>query len=392
MLLASSLILFDRKVLVSYSVIRVQSLETDTMSLDIATKKHLWKYYVQLPNFEAQCKFCENKYNYGRYNNFKLHIARCHKKIWKYEEERKLIKWPWMYFKYSIELYSQCVICDANILSTSESIENHLNSHSEEQRENHILRNWPRKYWTQRSDFMVECNICHKNVPICIYKYLNSHTKMMHSNKIKNTQETHDTVDSSKCVSLFETDTMPTLNITSKEHVWKYYIKLSDFKAQCRFCTNKYSYVYNSHFRVHVVRHHRTIWKYEKERKSRPWMYFKYSNELYSQCVICDANVLSTSKSVENHLSVHSEQQQKKYIQYRNWSWKYFTKRSDFIVECNLCHNNVSLSFNFNLDSHIRSTHLKQLKNTQETHEAVGSSERVSPLETGTMFMSPKDL
>lgn len=47
-------------------------------------------------------------------------------------------------------------------------------------------------------------------------------------------------------------------------------------------------------------------------------MHFKYLNKLYLQCIICYANVLST-ESVENYLTLHSEQQQQKKYVYQNW-------------------------------------------------------------------------
>jgi len=167
------------------------------MFSSIATKKHLWKYYTKLPDCRAQCKFCENKYNYINSTEFKRHIAKKHKKIWEYERERKLSKWPWMYLKYLNKLYSQCIICDANVLSTSESAENHLSLHSEKQRENYIFCKWLWKYCVKRNDFAVECNIYHKYISLFIYNYLDFHIKSIHLDKLKNTREMHDTVGSS---------------------------------------------------------------------------------------------------------------------------------------------------------------------------------------------------
>lgn len=172
------------------------------------TKKQLWKYYVTLPDFKAQCIFCKYTINYINYLHFGEHITRQHKEILKYEGNRKLTKWPWMHFKYLDNLYLQCIICDAYVLFTIESTENHLSSHSEKQRKNHILRNWLWKYCTQEDDFVVRCDICCKNVSLSINHYLNSYIKKIHFDKLKNTQGAHSsTVGSSKRVLSLETDT-----------------------------------------------------------------------------------------------------------------------------------------------------------------------------------------
>nr|XP_012224431.1 PREDICTED: uncharacterized protein LOC105673402 [Linepithema humile] len=252
--------------------------------MSLITKEHIWEYYINLTDFKAQCKYCEFKYNYINDTNFKRHIEKNHKKILEYEEERKLRKWPWMYFKYSDQLLSQCIICYANILSTSKSadLEDHLSSHSKEQRKNHILQNWKRKYWTQRNDFEVECDICNNNISLQIRKHLDFHIRKTHSDKLKNMQETHDLVDSSERVSSLETNvTFMPLDIATKKHIWEYYIKLSDFEAQCKYCENKYNYIDNGNFIRHIAKLHEEIWKYEEGGKlrKRPWMYFKRSLE-----------------------------------------------------------------------------------------------------------------
>nr|XP_012225751.1 PREDICTED: uncharacterized protein LOC105674178 [Linepithema humile] len=301
------------------------------MSSSIITKQNLWKYYVKLSDFKAQCMFCEKKYYYVMAINFQTHITIHHKKIWKCEEERKLIKkGPWMYFKYLNELYSRCIICDVNVLSTS--VENHLNTHSEKQRKNRKYRNWLWKYCRKRKDFLVECDICHKNLSLSIQRQLSYHIKVQHLDELKNTQEIHDTVASSKCVSLLETDIMSTTqNIATKNYLWAYYIKLSDYKAQCMFCKKEYYYIIATNFKTHITRHHKKIWKYEEERKllAKEWMCFKYSNQSYSRCIICDTNVPSTFESIRNHLNLHSEEQWMDRT-YRSWLWKYCTKRDNF--------------------------------------------------------------
>ncbi|XP_067210298.1 uncharacterized protein [Linepithema humile] len=378
---------------------RVSSLETNItfMPLCIATKKHIWEYYTKLTDFKAQCKYCEVKHIYINDSSFKRHIRLFHKKILEFEEEKKLIKEPWMYFKYSDQLLLQCIICDADILSTSKSedLEDHLSSHSEEQRKNHILQNWKRKYWTQRNDFEVECDICNNNISLQIHRHLDFHIRNRHSDKLKIMQETHEPVDSSERVSSLETNiTFMPLDIATKKHIWEYYINLTDFKAQCKYCEIKYIYINDQNFKRHIRKFHIKILEFEEEKKliKGPWMYFKYSDQLLSQCIICDADILSTSKSedLEDHLNSHSEEQRKNHI-LQNWKRKYWTQRNDFVVECSICNNNISLDIIKNLDFHIRKTHLDKLKIMQETHDPVDSSERVSSLETNVTFM-PLDI
>nr|XP_012215920.1 PREDICTED: uncharacterized protein LOC105668249 [Linepithema humile]XP_012215928.1 PREDICTED: uncharacterized protein LOC105668249 [Linepithema humile] len=361
-------------------------------SLNNAYKKHVWEYYVKLSDFEAQCKFCENKYIYLRDEYLKPHMAINHIKIWKYEEEKTIIKGPWMFFKYLNKSCLQCVICDTHVLSTFEYVENHLSTHTEKQRENHTFRSWPWKYLTKRDDFVAECNICNKNISLQVYDYLVIHIKVKHWDKLKNTQETHDAVGSSQCVSSLQTNTSSkSLKIVTKKHLWKYFVKLPDFKAQCMFCKNKYNYISTINFRNHMEKYHKKTLIYEQERKlmKLPWMYFKYLNKSHLQCIICDANVLSTSESVENHLSSHSEKQRKNHI-LSSWPYKYSTKKDDFVAECNICNKNISLQVHDYLDIHIKVKHWDKLKNTQESRDTVDSSERVSSLQTNTSSKSLK--
>lgn len=58
--------------------------------------------------------------------------------------------------------------------------------------------------------------------------------KKTHPNKVKNAQETHDIVESPKRVLSLQTSTMSrSLIIATRKDLWKYDIKLPDFKAQC---------------------------------------------------------------------------------------------------------------------------------------------------------------
>nr|XP_012230658.1 PREDICTED: uncharacterized protein LOC105676981 [Linepithema humile] len=356
------------------------------MSLSIATRMNVWDYYMKLPNLKAQCKFCENRYDYITPINFQRHIETQHQEIWKYEEkrklecyldshikrihsdklknmletcntvdssesvslhqtdtmslrhvgtqhpeiwkyeeERKLMKWPWMYFKYLNNLYSQCVICCANILSTSECVKDHLNSHSEEQQKNYyIYRVWPWKYCTQRGDFIVKCNICCNNLSLSVCSHLDSHIKKMHSDKLKIMQETHNTVNSSKHVSSFEMDPM-------------------SLKDSC---------IEISNFWVHIKEMHKKIFNLEEKFRSLHGpsrTYFKYFNSMTLMCIICNKNVLFLSECLEDHLYSHSREELIKHT-FHHWLWKYCEKKNNFVVECDICHNNFFLSNETPLD------------------------------------------
>nr|XP_012219781.1 PREDICTED: uncharacterized protein LOC105670696 [Linepithema humile] len=387
-LLSFSFILFDRKVLVS--VTRVQSLRTDTMSLSNITKKNVREYYTLKTNSKAQCNFCKKKYIYVKNDTSKKHINRHHKEIKKYEEERKRIKWPWMYFKYLNESYSQCIICGANVPSISvesKSVEKHLKDfHSKEEQENHTPSNWLSKYTTRIDELLMECNICYKKLSISIQNVqLTNHIIKTHSDKLKITQETYDTAGSESVSSLRMNTTSMSLNITSKQYLEKYYLKLSNFKAKCIICKNKYDYIKDTNFENHIAARHEEISKYEYERKQKkwPWMYFTYLNKLCSKCIICNAKVLSTF--AEKHLKQHTKEERKNH-KLNRWIQKYCIQKND-VVECNICHDNVTLSVSSNLYHHINNKHSEKLKNTQGAYDTVGSSERVSSLEKDTMSL-----
>ncbi|XP_067213426.1 uncharacterized protein [Linepithema humile] len=360
---------------------RVSSLQTDTMSPRIITNKNVWEYYTKVSDFKAKCKYCENTYFYKDSSNFKTHI-KIHKEISEDEEKNKLIRWK--YFKYLNQYSSQCVICNTDVPSTTESVEHHLSLHSEEQKNYYVYgTDWTLRFRTEKNDKIEECNICHKNISLSISKSLDYHTKNKHLDKLKNTQEAYNTVGSSERVSSLQTDTM-SLSIITNKNVWKYYTKVSDFKAKCKSCRNTYLYKDSSSFKRHI-KIHKEISEDEEEKKLIRWKYFKYLNQYSSQCVICNTDVPSTTESVEHHLRLHSEEQQKNNIYGTDWTLRFRTEKNDNIVECNICHKDVSLSILKSLDCHTRNKHLDKLKNTQEAYDTVGSSERVSSLQTDTM-------
>jgi len=167
------------------------------MSTYIATKRNICDYYILAPNYGAKCKFCEMVYNYAEFRSFKNHIKKNHREIWNYEtwvkENDK--SYP-NFFKYSSELFVKCIICNEEIcMHNKENKESHLfSSHTVQEREEHCLSSWPRKYFTQNGYFTVQCNVdtCRKIVPISIISYVHNHIENKHPDKLKNTQETHD--------------------------------------------------------------------------------------------------------------------------------------------------------------------------------------------------------
>jgi len=166
------------------------------MSNYIATIEHIWDYYVAALNFKAKCKFCESELNYALFGNFINHIRKDHTEIWNYETREKEIsnKHYRNFFKYSSELFVKCIICNKEI-SRNERKGYHLSSsHTVQERDEHCLSPWSRKYFTQNHYFTVQCNVdtCREIVPINIISYIHYHIKEKHPDKLKNTQETHD--------------------------------------------------------------------------------------------------------------------------------------------------------------------------------------------------------
>jgi len=193
--LLSSYYLSTERFLYSQSVTRIQSLQTDIMSTNIATKEHIWDYYVATSNYKAKCKFCESELSYVKFANFEYHIRRKHAEIWKYEtsvtEDDRLYH---NFFKYSYELFIKCIICNEEICVHERKGYHLYFSHTVQERDEHCLSPWPRKYFTQNHYFTVQCNVdtCREIVPITIHNHIHNHIENKHPDKLKNTQETHD--------------------------------------------------------------------------------------------------------------------------------------------------------------------------------------------------------
>jgi len=168
----------------------------------IATKEHIWDYYVAASNYKAKCKFCPSELSYATFTMFKRHVKEKHREIWNNEtwERERSDKYDRDFFKYSSELFIKCIICNEEIC-IYESKESHLlSSHTVQERNEHRLSSWPLKYCTQNSYFTVQCNVdtCREIVPINIISHVYNHIENKHQDKLKNTQETHDTAGPSQ--------------------------------------------------------------------------------------------------------------------------------------------------------------------------------------------------
>nr|XP_012221210.1 PREDICTED: uncharacterized protein LOC105671540 isoform X2 [Linepithema humile] len=179
--------------------------------------------------------------------------------------------------------------------------------------------------------------------------------------------------------------------IVTKENVWQYYEKLSDWVAKCKFCANKYMYIDDRWFYEHIQRTHQEIFEYEtyEGRQEWPWIYFKYAYSythplsnictLYLKCLLCGVNCdHSTIESLVNHLRNHSNNKKEleDYV-FHDWVKKYCTKCTDFTMDCNLC---FLSKYNFSLENHLNehiTTHSDNLGNELETYDIVTSLEYV---------------
>jgi hypothetical protein len=202
----------------------------------------------------------------------------------------------------------------------------------------------------------MKCNICCKNLSFSIERNLNHHLKIKHLDILEKTQQTCDTTGSSERVLSLVTDTMTTMstNTAKKSELWQNCTKLLDFQLKCGICKLRYCYFFIMEFNQHVKKMHEKIYKYEndkyRERQSKPWIYFKYFNELHSQCIICGVTVPSNSNSLVKHLRLHFSSTLDNY-KYRGWPWKYFTECNN--VEISICLNNFFI-LSSSLNLHIK--------------------------------------
>nr|XP_012221190.1 PREDICTED: uncharacterized protein LOC105671529 isoform X2 [Linepithema humile] len=171
---------------------------------------------------------------------------------------------------------------------------------------------------------------------------------------------------------------MSEISVT-KENVWQYYEKVSDYQAKCRFCRNEYTYIYIN-FRKHIGKHPRII-EYEeyKGRQEWPWICFKYNDTSTSQCLFCCENIRSDFQFLANHLKQKHFNEVESYVLY-DWTWKYFAKVNDFKIECTVCFYDESIFLSGSIKKHIVCKHLEELKNAQETRNIALSLETVRDL------------
>ncbi|XP_012232178.1 uncharacterized protein [Linepithema humile] len=161
----------------------------------------------------------------------------------------------------------------------------------------------------------------------------------------------------------------------TKENVWQYCEKVSDYQAKCRICRQKYIYV-DPKFREHTKDRHPEIFKYEETCKGRqewPWICFKYNDTSTSQCLLCRQNFQPDFQSLASHLHQKHFNEVKNYVLHA-WIWKYFKKSSDFQLKCNECSGKYSMILKKNLSNHIVINHSEELRYAQETRDVVHSS------------------
>jgi len=125
----------------------------------------------------------------------------------------------------------------------------------------------------------------------------------------------------------------------TKATMWQYYEQLPKWKARCKFCSNKHSYIDISRQITHIQRKHEEIFEHEIIRQEWPWIYFKCMYNDTSNvriCLICNVKILSNIESVEKHLRNHSKKEMEDY-EFLSWVWKYYIKTGSFIARCDLC-------------------------------------------------------
>eukprot|EP00918_Siedleckia_nematoides_P090068 GHVU01197960.1.p1 GENE.GHVU01197960.1~~GHVU01197960.1.p1 ORF type:complete len:127 (+),score=13.00 GHVU01197960.1:226-606(+) len=120
-----------------------------------------------------------------------------------------------------------------------------------------------------------------------------------HFNKMKDMQETHDTIGSSKRILSLQTDTASrSLNIANKkEIIWKYYIKFSDFLKHNVWFAKK---ILLYHFYTFPNTYNKETYKNLNVRRTEKVNKMAIDAfQIFRQYIICNANVLSTSESVK---------------------------------------------------------------------------------------------
>ena len=157
-------------------------------TLPITNQENIWDHFEKKWHFLAKCKYCAYEDYYITPENFEQHIRNNHNAVWQYEDVRTSLPLPWSCFKYFNILYSECLICGEKFQRLHNVLVYHLNYHNNI--EQFIFscifsrENWPKKYWTQKEDFSVECSLCHDicNISIntLLYDHISSHHEIIH--------------------------------------------------------------------------------------------------------------------------------------------------------------------------------------------------------------------
>nr|XP_012225694.1 PREDICTED: uncharacterized protein LOC105674136 [Linepithema humile] len=331
------------------------------------TKKNVWDYYKESRNLQAKCIFCKLTFSYVSLKNFYKHIDNEHEDDFKSIVNGKRRKTPEIYYN---KLKSVCLVCK-NIVSREMFPDHIQNSHSVEEVTKCDQKINKQKYCTQINTFGVRCMLmnCNKTIIFAIEKTgLKNHLASKHKKKWKNKQT------GAMCVPI------EVKNAEKKTLLDNYRLIPECFQANCKFrlCIFRGCYINTTNFTEHVIKDHKEISSYEDiNGEGYPWMYFKYYDEDYSQCLLCqDINTVTT---LEDLLKYHLENTHFATFPFNHngssWVWKYCTKIKDFHVRCNLCSIEKELDVQLtDLNQHIENTHLNEPTSTKRAYDIAGSS------------------
>ncbi|XP_067213710.1 uncharacterized protein [Linepithema humile] len=359
------------------------------------TKKNIWQYYENLSNFKVKCRFCIKEYYCVAITNFSRHVRTMHRDVVDHKDEELYIL-PSKFFKYSNKgsaVVMQCIICNLTFKPDSELLTKHLRKHSMKQLEDHSFPSWSWKYCIKSEDYQVKCYICNKNINLNISRQLNQHLINAHIDVIlENKQKTYNTSQSSGCVLALESNTMPTSSNIAKQHSLKtelivgggesnswltqYYIKLSNFRVQCKACPYNSYYIDVLLFKNHIDTEHASIALFERSElgeTSLGWQYLQILNIYFAKCVICGVIFAIHENNMNDHMSKHSKQERQEW-QAVLWPIKYFTKIYDLVAKCKICEKIIKLSISHDVIYHIINRHLESLKRMLETDSTTEQS------------------
>nr|XP_012232183.1 PREDICTED: uncharacterized protein LOC105677877 isoform X2 [Linepithema humile] len=306
----------------------------------------LIKCYKKPVDFITKCKFCNKEITYVDSTNAQTHMKDTHKPIYETEMwEMKAGNIAWQYLRFTDEQLNemQCMICCKTMPNIREA-----NSHiQDEYKHNLKSRNWAFKYARQHAN-NVTCTICEENVTVRanikqLKKHADTHKKYM--DKIAEENLLWGTI------------------IRTVQWIWleKCYINVENFRAQCKFCEHKVSYITHTQFLEHIKNEHAALHSLEEEKNAPDifdepqWNYIRYIDDLILdeknlECIICGKkNELPHTNHFPHKLKFVS-----------HWALKY-ARQNVKVANCTLCKNEVNFEWApENLENHITSVHPKE--------------------------------